>query len=558
VLERKQGSPVGGLAVIQAQVEGVAVPFASPRTLWRMKQTVRAKEKRTLWPAEAINDQQEEQNLMTWFNGEAAAQNVKTTNCAKAEQTGQAWCDHLAGRKGIYGTLFLFALFACRAVARAAFRCNRLAAFALFTLALAVGAIAGVPPAEINPALRYYQALLLVPKFEPEDSHYLFETDWRGRRLDERFGRLTSKYDGSFNLLRKAAQTQVPCDWGVDLNDGPPMLMPRLAPAKHLVQVARMRIHWQLQNDQQTEARDDLLAALALGRNLSRDGVGVSALVQFSIEELIAWAVAENFFQFSPETLRQIAEGLDAAPARGTVAQSIPIMEYLFCDWYLKRIDQFRRENPGDEAKVLDLIRDLFRPTLVSEEEKKSDLPNRLIAAGGGTSAGVADLIRALEPHYRKLERIMALPYAEYGPSFETFKAEIGRLSNPLAQRFLGYDRSRRNEFGTQVQLAMVRAAIAYKLHGEQGLKAVMDPCGDGAFTMQRFIFDGVDRGFKLRSKLKSGYSWNKDRNEVLIFVEKDGKPFSVSGPNAGAPLLDQAETMRLRYGLPRPPAGTK
>ena len=472
---------------------------------------------------------------MTSFNRQTAAYNVETTNCAKPEQTRQAWGDHLADGKGVCGTTFLFAL---------------------LTISLAVGTNAAEPPAEINPALRYYQALLLVPKFEPEDSQFLFETDWRGRPLDERFGRLISKYDGSFNLLRKAAQAQVPCAWGVDLSDGPAMVMPRLAPAKHLVQVARMRIHWQLQNGLQTQARDDLLAALALGRNLSRDGLGISTLVQFSIEELIAWGIAGNFFQFSPETLQQIADGLNAAPPRGTVAESIPITKYLFCDWYLKRIEQFRRENPGNEAKILDLIRDLYRPTLVSEEEKKSDLPDRLIAAGGGTSAGVADLIRALEPLYRELERIMALPYAEYGPSFETFKAEIGRLSNPLAQRFLGYDRSRRNEFGTQVQLAMVRAAIAYKLHGEQGLKTVMDPCANGPFSLRRFVFDGIDRGFELKSS--SSFNWNGGE-QVLIFVERDGKPFVLSNPNAGAPVLGRDETMRLRYGLPPArPGGSK
>jgi hypothetical protein len=426
---------------------------------------------------------------------------------------------------------------------------NSLFAFAVLCLS-AGSVVAEEPHGDVNPALQYYQAILLQPRFEPDDQTYLSGSEWRGRPLDERFDRLISKYDGSFKLLRKAAQAQAPCDWGVDLTEGPVMVMPRLAPAKHLVQIARLRVRSHLQNGRQAEARDDLLAALALGRNLSRDGLGISAAVQFSIEELVVWAVAQNFYAFSPETLQQIANGLQGAPVRGRVAQTIPTAKYLFCDWYLDKIAQFQRENPGNDAKVLELIRDdLFRPTPVSEEEPNRDLPERLIAEGGGTSASVVERIRGMAPLYQELERIMALPYPQYESSFNIFRAEVGRSSNPLAQRLLSYDRARRNEFVTEVQLAMVRAAIAYRLHGEQGLKAVPDPCGNGAFGVQRFKFEGVDRGFRLTSSLKSAYAFGSG-NEVLIFVEKDGKPFSVSGPNAGAPVLNQAETMRLRYGL--------
>jgi hypothetical protein len=437
-------------------------------------------------------------------------------------------------------------------LARSSF--TKLARFGLLALTLALNPITVAFPSEINPALLYDQAMLIEPKFEPEDSQYVFGTDWRGRTLDERFGRIISKYDASFRLLGKAAQSQVRCDWGVDLSDGPKIVMPRLAPAKHLVQVARLRVRWYLQNKQQPKACDELLTALALGRNLSRDGLQISTLVQFSIEELFAWAVAENFGQYSPDTLRTLANGLEAAPARGTLAQSIPLTKSLFCDWYLSRISQFQREHPGNEAKVLELIRnELFRPTLVSEDERENDLPDRLIADGGRTVAGVAAQIRALGPLYKELERVLALPYAEYGPSFDQFRTGVQRLSNPLAQRLLNYDHSRQIEFGTAVELAMVRAAIAYRLDGEAGLNSVSDPCGIGPFKARRFLFEGADRGFEL----SSSHAWN-GKEQVLIFVEKAGKPFVISGPNAGTPVLDQAENMRLRYGLPAAPAGQK
>jgi hypothetical protein len=80
-------------------------------------------------------------------------------------------------------------------------------------------------------------------------------------------------------------------------------------------------------------------------------------------------------------------------------------------------------------------------------------------------------------------------------------------------------------EFRSQVQLEMVRAAVEYKLHGESGLKSVMDPLGKGPFAFQRFVFEGVDRGFELTSAYAGlGYPC------ALIFVEKEGTPFYIDG----------------------------
>lgn len=50
-------------------------------------------------------------------------------------------------------------------------------------------------------------------------------------------------------------------------------------------------------------ARDDLLAAFVLGRNVSRDGTLIGTLVQHACEAIIFATVAGNFGQFSPETL---------------------------------------------------------------------------------------------------------------------------------------------------------------------------------------------------------------------------------------------------------------
>src|SRR5438105_4455137 len=150
---------------------------------------------------------------------------------------------------------------------------------------------------DINPALLYYRASQMAPDLSSADRAFLFDTQWQGKRLPERFGELVTRYDNEFKLVRQAAQATVPCDWGIDMSPGPATLLPHLARIKAIAQAARLRAMWDLQQGRPAEARDDLLAAFALGRNSARDGVLISALVQIAIENLVCSTVAENFHQ---------------------------------------------------------------------------------------------------------------------------------------------------------------------------------------------------------------------------------------------------------------------
>ena len=159
-----------------------------------------------------------------------------------------------------------------------------------------------------------------------------------------------------------------------------------------------------------------------------------------------------------------------------------------------------------------------------------SELGDKLVKAGGNTSDGVIKLVHELESVYKRITDILSLPYNQFGPEIKAFNADIAVHPNPLVPEFfMVFDKCRQKEFAVEVTLAMVKAAAQYKLHGEAGLKNVADPCGNGPFAFERFSFQGVDRGFKLKSPFTG-----RGFDEVLIFVEKDGPPFQVIGKNAG------------------------
>ena len=141
-------------------------------------------------------------------------------------------------------------------------------------------------------------------------------------------------------------------------------------------------------------------------------------------------------------------------------------------------------------------------------------------------------LIRDLEPFNQKLAGVLALPYGEYQEQMKQLKAETQQSSNPLLGLGLTFwENSRDKEFKAQVNVAMLRAALEYKLRGQSGLQSVTDPCGQGPFGFRRFIFQGADRGFELKSACPLN-PWPY----VMIFVEKEGPLFYTDGRYAGQP----------------------
>ncbi len=395
--------------------------------------------------------------------------------------------------------------------------------------------LAGEPfRTDINPALGYYQAFILAPDLSPADHDYLFTNDWRGQKIPERVGELLGRYNNQFALVRRAGHAAVPCDWGIDFTPGPATLLPGLARNKAIVVTARLRAMWFLQNHRPADAAEDLVAAFSLARYSSRDGTLIAALVQIACENILCATVAENYFQLAPETLKQVVDGFDSAPPRGTVAASLSTEKAFFHDWLKNRITDLRREYPGDESKVMASVRDVIVGLEVDEggpnAEAQADFWRRLLAASGGTSDGVVALLHSEEPFYEKAAALMALPQRDYETQILEFEQEVQRSADPfMPQNFSAWQKCRVKEFASLVRLAMVRAAAEYKTHGEAGLRSVLDPYNQSPFAFERFTFEGVDRGFEL----KSAYA-GRGAPEVLIFVEKDGPPFSVA-PKAEA-----------------------
>jgi hypothetical protein len=383
---------------------------------------------------------------------------------------------------------------------------------------------------DINPALLYWQAFAVIPDLPTEDQKYLFDSEWRNRPMDERAGQLAMRFDATFRFLRQAAASQVACDWGIDMSEGPYTLLPHLAKAKRCAQAATLRARWFVQQNRQDAARDDLVAAFVMGRNLARDQVLISGLVQIAIESIISGYVVQQWPQLDTETIGALLTAFDNASPRGTMAASMRTEKTAFYDWMVRQIEAIQSKYPADDQSAPATAAQLLNGIVSGEGQIRKGYGAEVIKAAGNSIAGLMKYVRELEPFYAEVEQTMKLPYEEYQPAIEAVQQRIAANPNLLLQEFFpAVMKVRLKEFRITARLAMVRAAYEHRLDPSAGLGKIQDPFGTGPFEYSRFMLEGIDRGFKLKSQLKV-----PDFDEVLIFAEKAGPAFSIDGPNAG------------------------
>ncbi len=172
-----------------------------------------------------------------------------------------------------------------------AFLCRLLGADATF---IEVGNFPEPPHrTDINPALLYWEALLL-NSFRPQSEHdYLTTNEWNGKKLDDQFRAFASSPNGAFRIIEQAAHQKAPCDWGYDLTYGPTLLLPSLAKVKQLVLLERHRFRLHLESGDVKVGIEEWLATETMAHQVSRDGTLISCLVQETL--IAAWRSLDRF-----------------------------------------------------------------------------------------------------------------------------------------------------------------------------------------------------------------------------------------------------------------------
>jgi hypothetical protein len=189
-------------------------------------------------------------------------------------------------------------------------------------------------------------------------------------------------------------------------------------------------------------------------------------------------------------------------------------------------------ESNGDTEAFWQKFAAFWNPLATDPDTNKGPDPSaaEVREVAQGRTDELLKLLNEMPSWYAETARMMSLPYAEYKAQAPAFFSRVAKSPNPFIRQFFTVFRNvRAKEFSVMVRMEMLRAAAAYKRGGMAALETVQDPLIGGPFEFGQVSFEGHERGFQLKSRERF-----RDFDEVMIFVEKPGKPFRLDGKNAG------------------------
>ncbi|HQR05968.1 MAG TPA: hypothetical protein PLN21_04045 [Gemmatales bacterium] len=345
----------------------------------------------------------------------------------------------------------------------------------------------GNPMQSGNAAMKYWQAIALLPHFDEKQEKLL--ENWNTIPLNAEAKQLLQTSQAIMKYLGRAA-TCSHCYWDLDYQEGPGLLLPHLAKCRTLGRLAALQIRYEFDNGNVSAGVDSFLNLMSLARNAGSDPILISILVGYAIESFALEAIAPYLPGLDKELLSKLAAGTAKLPKIALVQQAIGTEKTYMNGWLLKQMEAAEMQKPGEWRTIL---QSLFSP---DAREKEG---NQKVLDSIDTFAKAKQYSNDLMAVYDELFKAFNLPYAEQADRLWELTQQA-RKNNPLAVLLLpALNKTHAAQNRYQAKLALFLAALAVAEKGPDELKAITDPFGNGPFEYKQ-----LPQGFELTSKLKS------------------------------------------------------
>ena len=358
-----------------------------------------------------------------------------------------------------------------------------------------------------NAAVIYWQAFSAMPELsEAESKLYGEAVAGKVAASAPELQPILARFSTALAEMYRAG-TVKPCDWNLDINAGPALLLPHLQKARDLARAATLRAGSRFEAGQVDEAIDDVFATLTMGRAGDANPTLISLLVDYAIERLATDVLAQNLNKLDPEQLVRVADMLASLPAAATIDECMRWEERIFVDWFDRKVKAAIAES-GDKQggyKLLEkIVVDLgmeFPPKTGDGDVKGQDDSRWLRDI---TPQEILGSIGQLQADYRKIRELMK---DEQGrtEAIAKFEAELKLRSEK------GSDIERRQYYFSGLalpsltsvckriderdeRLRLLGLAIEYRRGGDKALEGA-----DG------IDFEKFEAGFQIRSRRVDG-----------------------------------------------------
>jgi len=346
----------------------------------------------------------------------------------------------------------------------------------------AIASAAEMRPVDLNQnaALRYYRAIAVMAEgggVRGTDGWELV-SEWGTPEADERASEIIAGSRPLLELVHEGARIR-DCQWGLDEIDFE-TLLPHLQLMRHLGRLGCFRAHYRFTDGYINGGVADTTAVLALARHVGQDPTLIGRLVSIAVQNIGIDVLATNLDRLSLRQLTDLEVELDRLESIADLpyAQYVETERRTVVDGMLRAIAERRSE------QVKHLIADGDDESIVRKIEDMTD--SQLIEA-----------IRQTVPLYTAAARAVDLPIGEILPAVDATDKEAEESGNVVAAAaFPSFGAIYRAILAGQGRFLMLRAAVAHRLQGTDGLARFKDP-----MTGEPFELRELDGGIELRSE---------------------------------------------------------
>lgn len=266
------------------------------------------------------------------------------------------------------------------------------------------------PP--INPALLYWQAAAQLPQLTEDQSKELRAMASGKEPFDAARAAKLPLDDGTMRFLRRAAESTAPCDWGLQMEDGPGMILPHLAKLQQISSLAIVKADSLFAQGKVQEGIDWLVITHRIARHAGVGDMLISHLVQNAIETNAIRAAGRHCLGWDVETRHAYAATLHGLTPLRTAQDGLR-GERIFIDW----IERHFNAGGNADSEIKAIIASLTAEKAAEKENLEAQF----------TPGAMAATIAAWRSLQARLENVFAKPWAEGQPEIKTLTDEAVR-----------------------------------------------------------------------------------------------------------------------------------
>ncbi|MFO0537422.1 MAG: hypothetical protein ACK524_22315 [Planctomyces sp.] len=343
------------------------------------------------------------------------------------------------------------------------------------------GRVVSVP----NAAGIYWLAFAAMPVLEDAEREAVESAAGDIRQpVSELLKRVVGRYDVSLRELQRA-RTVVPCDWQLDGEAGPALLMTHLQKARDLSRVALLRSRLRFETGEVAGALADLLAVFKLGRDCAVSPWIVAALVDAAIEERAGEVLALHLPGLSQAQVEDVMSELRRLPAGWSGIEVLEAEGTNFSGWVERWVtaEAARLGAAATGGGLLAAFAQEFDVVLGVEGESAEVKSERALMLQSLTVADVQGALGQMRRDQQELVRLAGLSAAERMQPLQqlTERLESARSLRTKADAMLCFSQMllpsaiRVIDRLEQVQLRrqLLQEALRVQRHGEAALQPI-------------------------------------------------------------------------------------